>query len=247
MSSPLRALWQQTIVPAIFRSNSLTGSLHQTKPDRWAPEPALSLADDAPFFILDGRPPPGELTGKSGGPMKITGVEAQYLKIPLAFRYGGGDDPRGQTASEWTGTVVVQIRTDEGTTGLGDIAIKGNQESIGRGTRDYVEEVMVPILVGQDPFNLELLIDRLWAANLHENSVMVAGIDIALHDLVAKALGIPVYRYLGGKYRERVPLTWNVPADRDISVMVAQASNAVESGFRNAIKVKTGTPWTSKL
>lgn len=176
--------------------------------------------------------------------MKITAVEAQYLKIPLAFRYAGGATiARGQNASEWTGTVVVQIRTDEGTTGLGDIAIKGNRESIGRGTRDYVEEVMAPLLVGQDPFNVELLIDRLWAANLHENSVMVAGIDIALHDLVAKALGIPLYRYLGGKYRERVPLTWNVPADREISVMVGQAVNAVESGFRNVIKVKTGTPW----
>ncbi|HEX5414692.1 MAG TPA: enolase C-terminal domain-like protein [Chloroflexota bacterium] len=176
--------------------------------------------------------------------MKSTAVEAQYLKIPRAFRYAGGSTiARGLSAGEWTGTVVVQIRTDEGITGLGDIAIKGNRESIGRGTRDYVLEVLSRVLIGQDPFNLELLIDRLWAANLHENTVMVAGVDIALHDLVSKALGIPLYKYLGGKYREKVPLTWNVPADRDISVMVRQAVDAVENGFRNVIKVKTGTPW----
>lgn len=176
--------------------------------------------------------------------MKITSVEAQYLKIPLAFRYArGATIALGQSASQWTGTVVVQIHTDEGIIGLGDIAIKGNRESVGRGTRDYVEEVLARVLIGQDPFNLELLLARLWDVNIHENTVMVAGIDIALHDLVSKALGIPLYKYLGGKYRERVPLTWNVPADRDVSLMVRQAADAVENGFRNVIKVKTGTPW----
>jgi L-alanine-DL-glutamate epimerase-like enolase superfamily enzyme len=176
--------------------------------------------------------------------VKITSVEAQYLKIPLAFRYAQGITiARGLAASEWTGTVVVQIHTDEGITGLGDIAIKGNRESIGRGTRGYVEEVLSRVLVGQDPFNLEFLLERLWAANVHENTVMVAGIDIGLHDLVGKALGIPLYKYLGGKYREKVPLTWNVPSDRDVGLMVRQAQDAVENGFRNVIKVKTGAPW----
>lgn len=176
--------------------------------------------------------------------MKITAVDAQYLKIPLAFRYAGGATiARGIAASEWTGTVVVQIHTDAGITGLGDVAIKGNRESVGRGTRDYVEEVLGRVLIGRDPFDLELLLERLWSANLHENTVMVAGLDIGLHDLVCKALGIPLYQYLGGKYREKVPLTWNVPSDRDIGIMVRQARDAVENGFRNVIKVKTGTPW----
>src|SRR5579884_1232695 len=166
--------------------------------------------------------------------MKITAVDAQYLKIPLAFRYAGGATiARGIAASEWTGTVIVQIHTDEGITGLGDIAIKGNRESVGRGTRDYVEEVLARVLIGRDPFDLESLLERLWAANLHENTVVVAGLDIGLHDLVCKALGIPLYKYLGGKYRDRVPLTWNVPADRDIGTMVRQARDAVENGFRN--------------
>ncbi len=176
--------------------------------------------------------------------MKITAVDAQYLKIPLAFRYAGGATiARGIAASEWTGSVVVQIHTDAGITGLGDIAIKGNRESVGRGTRDYVKEVLARVLIGRDPFDLESLLERLWSANLHENTVVVAGLDIGLHDLVCKALGIPLYQYLGGKYREKVPLTWNVPSDRDIGIMVRQARDAVENGFRNVVKVKTGTPW----
>jgi muconate cycloisomerase len=54
---------------------------------------------------------------------------------------------------------------------------------------------------------------------------------------------VPLYQLLGGKVRDRVALTWNVPADRDIDTMVRQTRAAVEQGYTNVIKVKTGTPW----
>ena len=176
--------------------------------------------------------------------MKITAVETLFVRIPMAFSYAGGASAaRGGTRIEYTGSVIVKLHSDEGYVGLGDVIVKGGNPVEGRATKLYVDERLAPVLIGQDPFDLEALLDQLWGANLHQSSIFVAGVDIALHDLVCKALGIPLYKFLGGKARERVPLTWNVPSNPDTSIMVRQATEAVEKGFTNVVKVKCGAPW----
>lgn len=177
--------------------------------------------------------------------MQITQVETIFVRLPLAFRYMGGAAAAEHTQGRGqSGSVIVKLHTDGGLVGLGDIIVKSGHQAEGAGVCQYVQSALAPILVGADPLDLNRLIDRLWGANLHRGSVFVAGLDIALHDLAAKIMGVPLYQYLGGKVRERVPLTWNVPGDRDIDLMVRQAADAVERGFHHVIKVKTGMPWT---
>jgi muconate cycloisomerase len=144
---------------------------------------------------------------------------------------------------DYTGSLVIMIHSDEGLTGLGDVIIKGGSPEEGKAAKLYVDDALAPLLVGENPFDLERLMDRLWTATWHRSTVYAAGLDIALHDLICRALGIPLYQFLGGQARDRVPLTWNVPATRDISTMLRQATTAVENGFTHVIKVKTGTPW----
>lgn len=176
--------------------------------------------------------------------MKITSLETVFVRLPLAFSYQGGVQlTRDLPERDYTGSLVVMLHSDEGLTGLGDIIIKGGSADEGRAAKLYVDDALAPLLVGENPFDLERLMDRLWAATWHRSTVYAAGLDIALHDLICQALGIPLYQFLGGKTRERVPLTWNVPATRDIDTMVRQAATAVEKGFTHVIKVKTGTPW----
>src|SRR5207248_991750 len=131
----------------------------------------------------------------------------------------------------------------DGLTGIGDVIVKGGDVRAGKAALLVVEAFLAPALVGQNPFDVERIMAKLWGITTHDSTVYAAGIDIALHDLIGKALGVPLYKLLGGRTRERVPLTWNVPATRDIDLMVRQASDAVERGFRNVVKVKTGTPW----
>lgn len=176
--------------------------------------------------------------------MRITEVETLYVSIPLSFSYSGGAAAAERQPSRGrTGSLIIKLITDEGITGLGDVIVKGGDATEGEAAKRYVDSALAPLLVGADPFRIDSLLHRLRAANLHHSSVYVAGIDIALHDLVGKALGIPLYNLLGGKLREHVQLTWNVPSDPDIDVMVRQAAQAVENGFTNVIKVKTGAPW----
>lgn len=176
--------------------------------------------------------------------MKITSIETVGVRLPLAFMYRAGHGfAHDLPGRKHTGSLVVMIHTDEGVTGIGDVAVKGGRPEEVRAAKLYVDAALAPYLVDKDPLDIEGLTNHLWQANWHQNGVYVAGIDIALHDLVGKALGVPVYKLLGGRTRQRVALTWNVPADADIDVMARQAAAAVEDGFTNVVKVKTGTAW----
>ena len=179
---------------------------------------------------------------------KITAVETRFVRLPLAFSYTSGRGavgkrPMGPGAGQYTGSVILLVKTDDGLTGLGDVIVKGGDVRAGHAAQAFVEAFLTPALVGQSPFDVERVMARLWGITTHDSTVYAAGVDIALHDLLGKALGVPLYTLLGGRTRERVPLTWNVPATRDVDLMVRQASDAVERGFRNVVKVKTGTPW----
>ena len=146
-------------------------------------------------------------------------------------------------AGQFTGALILFLETDAGVTGFGDVIVKGGDPRAGKAAALFVEAFIAPALIGQSPFDIERLMAKLWGITTHDSSVYAAGADIALHDLVGKLLGVPLYKLLGGRTRERVPLTWNVPANRDVAFMAEQARTAVERGFRHVVKVKTGTPW----
>jgi L-Ala-D/L-Glu epimerase len=98
--------------------------------------------------------------------------------------------------------VLVRIETDEGLTGIGeaqaDIGFFG--ETVEQ-VRVSVEDYLGPQLVGKNPLNREHLLGLL---DFRGNSCARSGIDLALHDLVGKALGVPVSVLIGGASRSRV-------------------------------------------
>ena len=75
--------------------------------------------------------------------------------------------------------------------------------------KDIIDRYLAPTLIGEDPFNIEkvnLMLDKMMAHNYGVR----AAIDIALHDLVSKSLGVPLYKFLGGRMRDDVRITWHV-------------------------------------
>ncbi len=96
---------------------------------------------------------------------------------------------------------TVEIATDKGVKGYG---------SGGPGGGPVVERHLAKLLVGEDPFDVERLWDIMWRATMHYGRMglvinAVSGVDLALWDLIGKALGEPVYRLLGGATKERIP------------------------------------------
>ena len=148
--------------------------------------------------------------------------------------------PMGGGAEKGSASVIVKIHTDEGIVGIADT---GGTSPWYRGeTQDsimsMINHVFGPsILIGEDPFNIEKIVARMDFA-ARDNNQAKAVVDYALHDIVGKSLGVPVYKLLGGLTTEKIPLGFVLPAGPPDEV-VSIGMQAVRAGFR-VLKLKVG-------
>jgi L-alanine-DL-glutamate epimerase-like enolase superfamily enzyme len=169
--------------------------------------------------------------------MKITGVECHVLLDP------GFDILATSSAQD---DIVVEIRTDEGITGIGEADVNPwiARECIQAPGTHTMGQGLTEMLLGADPLQVEDLWERLYvgsAMNGRRGAVInaIGAIDMALHDLRGKALGKPCHELLGGAARDAVipyaSLQPEVPGfDAYKESLVAWALNAKEHGFRAA-------------
>ncbi|HBY95920.1 MAG TPA: dipeptide epimerase [Chloroflexi bacterium] len=166
--------------------------------------------------------------------MRITTIEAIPIAIPLIRPL-----KMAVATVHHRDSVLVRVHTDEGLTGLGETVLA--QYFTGEtpaAAKHAIEEFLAPALAGMDAFDLHAIVQRMDRV-LSGNSATKAAIDIALHDLVAKALDVPLYKLLGGQVRDRVYSTWHVVAAQPEQA-AEEAREGLAQGFR-AIKVKLGT------
>lgn len=129
--------------------------------------------------------------------MKITEVRTIALRgATHDHGWPGGTDPNVQY------NTLVEVSTDEGLTGLGSCYT----------TRALVEgslELLRPHLIGESGLEAERVSEKLrqsmfWLGRGGSVEHAISGIDIALWDLLGKAVNQPVSRLLGGNYRDRI-------------------------------------------
>ncbi len=174
--------------------------------------------------------------------MKITALETDLLRLPPGRPHADAIHNFGPER----GGVVVRIKTDAGITGWG-------YSSFGMiaGGPAVVEAILVkelkPVLVGKDPVFTKKLRAEMWEAVEYQGvqgvtHFAISAADIALWDIVGKALGAPVYRLLGA-FRDRLPayamVGWYYENDHDLSQYKKAVAAAFEEGFR-AVKIKVG-------
>jgi L-alanine-DL-glutamate epimerase-like enolase superfamily enzyme len=129
--------------------------------------------------------------------MKITDVTIQSFRSHADRFQHGVYKPR----QELTQTITA-IETDQGIGGyyLGG-GSHGDQEGLSADDQRLLLGRIKSLLVGQDPLDRELIWKWLWVANIPENVASV--VDLALWDLAGRAVGLPVYKLMGGA-RDRV-------------------------------------------
>ncbi|MBX3050294.1 MAG: mandelate racemase/muconate lactonizing enzyme family protein [Caldilineaceae bacterium] len=126
--------------------------------------------------------------------MKITEIKTYLMNAGVA---GGGWQKRN-----W---LFVKIFTDEGIYGVGEAS--GWPRVVETAIHD-----LAPLLIGEDPFAIEKLWQKLFIAMMGHGMTGIVGggaltgIDMALWDIKGKALGVPVYELLGGKMRDTIRL-----------------------------------------
>lgn len=102
--------------------------------------------------------------------------------------------------------IIIRITTDSGVTGFGECSPNNTwmlETFFHNGVKEH--------LIGKDPFNIEAIWEDIYWANHDLGSggaltYLLAGIDLALWDIVGKILQVPVYKLLGGKHRDRIPV-----------------------------------------
>jgi L-alanine-DL-glutamate epimerase-like enolase superfamily enzyme len=169
----------------------------------------------------------------------ITGVETIPIRIP--FRH---------ILTESVGRyeeitpVVLKMHTDGGVTGIGEIESYPLYEREGVEPQSAVLAILhshfIPLLVGADPFQIEALWSRMDEV-VKGHLWVKAGIDIALYDLMGKALGVPAYDLLGGACRRRHPVEgvgFGISLDEPARVAEV-AAEAVARGF-SELELKAG-------
>jgi len=153
--------------------------------------------------------------------MKITDVKTYNLRYPLIEPFANS---RGWTSTRTA--VVVEIRTDAGITGWG--------EGVSVPSASAVEAH----LIGQSPFETE----RIWEA-MRGDIGALSGIDIALWDIMGKALDMPIYQLLGGAFRLKIPAYASGLFKKDkpdiTQALMDEAKGYVDAGFP-AVKMKIG-------
>lgn len=128
--------------------------------------------------------------------MKIDSIEAIPFRLPLTHpvKFAAGE-------LHYLEHLLIRVRTDEGALGIAEAPAR--QMIYGETAKSMLAAIgdyFAPALVGADPFNVELAWARMEA--LPANHCAKAGIDMALHDLIAKLSGQPLHRMLGGYGRE---------------------------------------------
>lgn len=164
--------------------------------------------------------------------MKIIDAEIWQVTMPLTEPY--------TIAYETVDTatnIFLRLKTPGKLQGFGcaapDLPVTGETvESVVRSFNDIAK----PIVVGSDSTRIALILDQLKKVMSHQPSCL-AMIDIALHDLLGKEAGLPVYRLFGGfRTRMRTSITIGIlPLEEAIS----RARAFVDQGF-HSLKLKGG-------
>jgi L-alanine-DL-glutamate epimerase-like enolase superfamily enzyme len=112
------------------------------------------------------------------------------------------------------GQSLIKVETDAGVFGLGEAGAPGPV------VRAHLKDYFAPRLIDQDPLNIEYLYQLMthgvsqWQAR-YVHTPTVSGIDVALWDIAGKLLGRSISELLAGRFRDEIPLYFNVTSHPD--------------------------------
>lgn len=137
------------------------------------------------------------------------------------------------TAAGWRNFLFVKIKTDSGLVGWGEGTLGWKETAV----RELVLDFGRRYVIGQSPFDIEDLWFKLYQVEHNTGPVMysaMAGIEMALWDIVGKACGQPVYNLVGGKVRTRVKAYANgwYSQTKDLKQLADMAVEVLSRGYK---------------
>jgi galactonate dehydratase len=138
----------------------------------------------------------------------------------------------------WRELVFLELETDSGLVGTSEVRMVSRTDTL----LGCLDELAPRHVIGTDPFDVERLAWNIQRAEYDRpgevSQSALASFDVACWDLIGQSLGVPIWKLLGGKFRDRVPAYANgwYQAERDPAAIGALARKVVAAGYR-AIKL----------
>jgi L-alanine-DL-glutamate epimerase-like enolase superfamily enzyme len=169
---------------------------------------AAALAAFGPLFRLS-EPVSGAQTGsvnRNSGPSQLRITDMRFCRIASNYDYP-----------------IIKIYTNQDVYGLGEVRDAGVEG---------LAMVLKPHIMGRNPLDIEPLLDRVRKfANHLRSGGGYSALDMALHDIAGKVYGVPAYRLIGSKYRDRVRIYCDTTESPDPAVYAARMRKRKEAGF----------------
>ncbi len=168
----------------------------------------------------------------------ITNIET----IRLSYRYS--EEERWQCPG-WTtlqrNATLVRVWTNKGIHGVGEVS---EDSCIPQSVSSIIDEHFRAMLIGENPFDIEKLWRKMFVRSLHWGRKggaikIISGLEIALWDIVGKALNRPVYDLLGGVCRERVRVYASAGMSNEENELIEEMLRHKEEGY-TALKMRIG-------
>lgn len=163
--------------------------------------------------------------------MKITNIRSWLVRIPWDHN-PGADEVRDSGERTF---VFVQVDTDEGITGWGEVTTYPGPVA-NRAVAAYVNEIGA-WLQGEDPSNIEAIWNKIFRAFTYvgtrgATTAAISAIDIALWDIRGKVLGQPIYQLMGGPVRDSIAMYCHPYGTSSPEGISESAREIVAAGFK---------------
>ena len=134
----------------------------------------------------------------------------------------------------WRELVFLELTTDTGLTGLSEVRMVNKTDTLVA----CLGELAPRYVIGSEPFDVERLAWNVQRAEYGRPGEVaqsaLAAFDIACWDLMGQSLGVPIWKLLGGRFRERVPAYANgwYQAEREPGAIARLATEVISRGYR---------------
>jgi galactonate dehydratase len=134
----------------------------------------------------------------------------------------------------WRELVLLELMTDAGLTGVSEVRMVNKTATLVA----CIRELAPRYVIGSDPFDVERLAWNVQRAEYGRPGEVtqsaLAAFDVACWDLMGQSLGVPVWKLLGGRFRQRVPAYANgwYQAEREPDTIARLATQVVARGYR---------------
>ena len=128
---------------------------------------------------------------------------------------------------EW---LICEVETDEGTIGIGNAALAPQL------IKKTIDTYLAPLVVGEDPFDFSYIWEKMYRRT-HAwgrrglGMVAISAVDIALWDILGKLTNKPVFKLLGGRTKEKIPVYASKLYSQPIKNLQQEAENYKKQGF----------------